>query len=280
MSGKYFKKRNFIMLSVSQTVPNLDNLMGFIQKDDRRDVNISQYLKVSTFESESTDMVFFTEEGDRVTISSESQISSEYFNYRNLLMNKNISANVEARNISISSDSKISITVEGDLSEEELKDIKKAIKTVDKIMQALKSGDIESAMKLAFETISLDSISGLSASMELEKNVTVSEQIQASLGEPIAKAGFLKNYGNIRDEIKALSDRILEIINHSGVDKLKILKPFESYLSDLVDNKIDSNKESEDMKGADIFKLTGSMLLDRIKDLRNRSLRENYRHMS
>lgn len=268
------------MLSVSQTVPNLDNLMGFIQKDDRRDVNISQYLKVSTFESESTDMVFFTEEGDRVTISSESQISSEYFNYRNLLMNKNISVNVEAKNISISSNSEISITVEGDLSEEELEDIKKAIKTVDKIMQALKSGDIENAMKLAFETISLDSISGLSASMELEKNVTVSEQIQASLGEPIEKAGFLKNYGNMRDEIKALSDRILEIINHSGVDKLKILKPFESYLSDLIDNKIDSNKESEDMKGADIFKLTGSMLLDRIKDLRNRSLRENYGHMS
>lgn len=187
-----------------------------------------------------------------------------------MLINKNISANVEEKSISFSSDSEISIAMEGNLSEKELEDIKKAIKLVDKIMQELKSGDIEKAMKLANDTINLDSISCLSASMELEKSVTLKEQLQASYsileGPEKPADDSPENRDSLIDKINSLTDRIMDIINNVGVDKSKMIKPLESYLSQSIKDHPDKSSDNHNNKD-DIFKMTSEMLQDRIKEM-------------
>jgi hypothetical protein len=255
------------MLNISQNTPVFNDLTGFTRGD--RELRAEQYTRVSTFEHESMDMTFFTSEGDRVSISSNSQSSSEYTNYRGLVMKNNSYSDISERSLSIEGSREFSITVDGDLSEKELKDIKEAMKIVDQVMQKLKSGDIEKAMMLTNKALSMDSIAGLSASIEQEKAVTVEEQLQASVSGTTADSNGPDTLNNedMEDKAASISDGIKKLIDHSGT---RILKPFENYLSQLLK---DNNDDSSDIKDkGDIFKLTISKLLDLMKGMDNEDL--------
>jgi hypothetical protein len=142
---------------------------------------------------------------------------------------------------------------------------------VDKIMQELKSGDIEKAIKLADNTIDLESISGLSASMELEKSVKLEQHVQTSVTNvsPEPANDRKDNYDRLMDRIKSLSDKIMDIINNADVDESKIIKPLASYLSQFTNN--NPVKNSDNHNRDDLLRMTGAMLLDRIKQMKNES---------
>ncbi len=253
------------MLSISQTIPSLNNTSVSNLQDG--EFGLSRYTNVSTFEHESTDITLFTEDGDRVTISSEVRIASEYTSYRGLLVKDDLYGNFREEKISLESLAEFSISVEGDLSEDELTDIRKAIKTVDKILQKLKSGNIDKALKLAEDTIALDSISGLSASMEVEKSLKMEEHVQASVSYSSPELGDegSRNYNRLMDKMLSLADRLMDIINNAGVDGSKMLDPFEDYLSGLIKDKQDTNPDLHNSEN--ILKTTAGMLLNRVKEM-------------
>ena len=145
-----------------------------------------QATRVSVSESQNKDITIFTEEGDKVTLSTDQQCQAQSLTYEGLKQSIT-SADFQGHSISEESlamfrreafESKISknisISVDGDLNKQELKDIKKAIKGIDKIMRnLLYGGDIVDATAKAAEIGDLSTIAGFEANSRYEKSVVL-----------------------------------------------------------------------------------------------------------
>jgi hypothetical protein len=250
------------MLSISQLIPSRNNLAGFALGNN--EFKSSESMRVSSFSRESTDIILFTQEGDKITISSESSSSSDYSNYRGLLLNNKGSAQFKEESLSLNSDSRFSMTVEGDLSENELKDINKALKIIDKIVEKLKSGDIENAMMLAGRAINLESISGVDASVEQEKKVIVESQIQTSMTGQAYKPSGSKSYDDTTGKINSIADKISDMIK-SAINEDKTLKALNNYICQFI--RKDTDKKAERDKSTDGLDAPGNKLKDILKNI-------------
>src|SRR5262245_28398005 len=88
----------------------------------------AQAAKVTVSESQSSDVTLVTAEGDRVTLSSSNSAELSFALY-------NAQGRVDgedsvAASAQFSTSRSFSLTIEGDLNKEELKDIRRAIKTI------------------------------------------------------------------------------------------------------------------------------------------------------
>jgi len=253
------------MSSISQLIPSKYDLAGFAPGN--KEFRSSQSMKISTVNHESTDIVLFTQEGDKITLSSDSSYSADYVNYRGLLLNSNGSVQIEEKSLSLSNDSRFSMTIEGDLSDEELKDINKAIKIIDKIVQKLKSGDIEKAMMLADRAIDLESISGMNASVEQEQKVIMETRIQTS----ISGQGSNPDGGNSEDgatgKIDFIANKISDIIK-STFKNDNTLKVLDNYFSQFIKKEPDKKAERDQpSQSSDGLEASGNHLKDTLKDI-------------
>lgn len=249
------------MHSISQLIPSRNNLDGFALGNN--EFKSSESMKVSSFSRESTDIVLFTQEGDKITISSDSSSSSDYSSYRGLLLNNKGFAQIKEESLSLNSDSRFSMTVEGDLSEKELKDINKALKLVDNIVEKLKSGDVEKAMMLAARAINLESISGVNASVEQEKKVIVESRIQTSMTGQASKPSGSKS-DDTTGKINSIADKISDIIK-STINDDKTLKALNNYISQFIGK--DTDKKAERDKTSDGLDTPGNHLKDILRDI-------------
>jgi hypothetical protein len=250
------------MLSISQLIPSRNNLAGFALGNN--EFKSSESMKVSSFSRESTDIVLFTQEGDKITISSESSSSSDYSNYRGLLFNNKGSAQFKKESLSVNSDNRFSMTVEGDLSENELKDINKALKIIGKIVEKLNSGDIENAMMLAGRAMNLESIAGVDASVEQEKKVIAESRIQTSMTGQAAKPSGSKSDDDTTGKINSIADKISDIVK-STIYEDKTLKALNNYISQFISK--DTDKKAERDKPSDGLDIPGNQLKDILKNI-------------
>ncbi|MBU1056217.1 MAG: hypothetical protein KKC46_20685 [Proteobacteria bacterium] len=227
----------------------------------------AQFNQVTTSQEESRNITILTAEGDKVTILADSQSTSQYSTYNGFARVNNMSLNLQGKSISTDSSSEFLMLVEGDLNKQEVKDIQKAMKAIDKIMQSTLSGNLKNAMAMVNKVGNLESIASFEANIESKKSVVVEQALMMVAEKTVESPSGGETEESIvnRDSLKQAADQIMDIMEHSGVKPSKFIKPLNRYLSNQLDK--NSDDDHEHPKHIEMGRSMRSELLERIKQL-------------
>ncbi|MBN1849976.1 MAG: hypothetical protein JW932_15490 [Deltaproteobacteria bacterium] len=257
------------MNTISQNLSLLKDFAGFSMENGK--FYAAQYGQITTSQETSKDITILTDEGDKVTISADTQRSSQYATYSGLVRANGVYAAIQGYSMAVDNSSEFSMTVEGDLSERELKDIRKAIKAIDQIMYSALSGDSGNVLSMINKVEDLESISSFEASVESEKTVVMEQAIMMVAEE--ASEPVEENDGEMtttaetgEDPLKPATDQIMDIMQNSGVKPARLIKPLNRYLSKLFDRF--SNEDHDHPKRLEMGRRMRSEILERIKQWR------------
>ncbi len=223
------------MNSVSQANPN-GNAYGLHNRAAQSNTSTassSSELSVASYASLDAGLTIQTQEGDVVSLATSQYSNLEAYEYSNrgVVSNENglaaVSYNV--REITLTSGETFSFTVEGDLNEDELKDIESIITGVDNIIGEMMEGDLQEAVSQAMRMGYYDSISSYEADITVKSGYAMYSEEKAAttgaLGQNLA-AAYLENSD---DEVADADD--LGAVSAAG--NLEI--PLMDQLSDLLE---------------------------------------------
>ena len=244
-----------------------------------------QLTRVSESNQENKDITIFTEDGDRVTITSNQQSQASYSKYSAITHQSNYAdfgnMSVEQNSYTLFQDERFefdnsrnfSISVDGDLNEQELKDIRKTIKTIDKIMTDILNGDdISQGVEKAIQLVNLDSISGIAANYRYENAISV-EKMEAEEVSTYNRDGqiekSLPGFNKEVEYIKNLINEMINIIKDTAVKPTKIIKPLRMLFSEILRNLSTDNRQ--DQPKIDLVKLIETALIEKIEQMHEQS---------
>ena len=135
-----------------------------------------------------SEITITTVDGDTVTLNTLSLFEKNVTAYSRSSQTDENTYTISAGSAAFSFSSEFSLSVEGQLDKEELRDVSKAIRQVNKIVRRLFSGDMEHALKRAEKLHKLDSLSGIEALIQASKSVSVTQQTGKIDTESIANS--------------------------------------------------------------------------------------------
>lgn len=244
-----------------------------------------QLTRVSESHQENKDITIFTEDGDRVTITSNQQSQASYSKYSaithqsnytdldNMAVDQNRYTLFQDERFEFENSRSFSISVDGDLNEQELKDIRKTIKAIDKIMtDILNGGDLTQGVVEAIQLVSLDSISGITANYKYEKAISV-EKLESEAVSTYNREGqiekLLPGFNKEAEYIKNLINEMINIIKDTAVKPSKIIKPLRMLFSEILRNLSADNRQ--DQSKIDLAKLIETALIEKIEQMNGQS---------
>lgn len=194
----------------------------FPHTDLGQDQDISRQFQKYTFSrfhyasKQSQDITLVTDEGDRVSIQKAQGASLDYlaFDYTEGLKDKMRS--VSSEEAKLQRFGSFEISVEGDLSQEEMKDIQKVLKGLDQVMKDLKSGNLEEVLKQSTQLLkNRDTLSSLEAVLQFSQELEIQERrmvkgldLQSLSPKPV----------NLLDFIERLTEKVEKYLkNHKDL---------------------------------------------------------------
>ncbi len=217
--------------------------------------------KIATYQKENADITIITDEGDRVTISANSELDIGCYSYSSLVNRNGSSQNVQEKSFISKYNSNISFSVDGDLNSQEYEDVLSVLNTIDSIMENALSDGTDPSLGFGEGIDELDSISAIDASLEVEKSITVEKEItiEASSTEyPHARHG--KSRGK---RIGQIVNRIMDAIEQAQIESHKMIDPMDKYMSGLIEALTVEDTEVADRK--EIARLVRSGILGQMK---------------
>jgi hypothetical protein len=136
-----------------------------------------------------------TAEGDTITLTADLEYDFRAVNYSSQVTSGGSTVDLEARYAESTLKKEFGVTVEGDLNEQELKDLEKLFRKVSNILRSFFHGNDEAGLsktaKLAERLEHLPSLSGLDLSVDVQRSVTLlAAQITSEVtGQPVLPAG-------------------------------------------------------------------------------------------
>jgi hypothetical protein len=136
-----------------------------------------------------------TAEGDTITLSADLESDFRAVNYKSHVEGAGKTVDVDARYAEYSLKQEFGVTVEGDLNEQEVKDLANLFRKVANIFQKYLNGQDDAALaktaKLAERFGTLSSLSGLDLSVDVERSVTVlaTQVASETTGQPALPTG-------------------------------------------------------------------------------------------
>lgn len=130
--------------------------------------------------SQHMDVQLVTAEGDKVTLSLDAKAAAMYGTFENAAADEESFSAAKGEFSAALYEREMTFTVEGDLSAEEKKDIRKALRTLDRMMHNFVNGDLKPMLAKAEKLQGLESIAGLEAHMSYERTVVVAQQTQVT----------------------------------------------------------------------------------------------------
>ncbi len=263
--------------SCNQNIPDNWNLSAY-----GKSVNAMEYNRVSASSSESKDITIFTDEGDKVTIAYDKSTEASYSNLKALsyqgafatandtAVTKEKLTMMQAEQFLFERSENLSVSVEGDLSEEELADIKEALKQIDDIMtDLLHGGDISEAADEIEEIRNLETLSSLEADYSYEKEVVVehySEKQITTYSEYQApeRIGRGRHRGG-QKSLERLIEKMQELVEDSKAKPSKFLKHLQN-LFDKISQRLDDDDPEHDAK-KQTAQLIESELIKRVEQM-------------
>jgi len=132
-----------------------------------------QATQIKVSQSQTSDMTIVTAEGDTVTLSSGKTAELFLTTYNTQGHVGDSSATIFGASTELHRTSAFSITVDGDLNKEEQKDIRSAIRTMQKAANDVRKGHEEKAEARTAKLSDLDQIAGIDADFEFNREVSV-----------------------------------------------------------------------------------------------------------
>lgn len=209
-------------------------------------------LRVSN--EKNADMEIVTKEGDKVTLSFSSQASSGYSTYDQKGRLGDSTWSESRRSAYMESETNIEIKIEGNLNEDELKDIMKAAKKLEKAMNKLVNGNMDGAVETLLDAANGKTISSMesnlsySRSMEIEKSFEAlsmqpepmqeedmsrdtTSMVPPAQPEQLAQTSFEDTQKN---ELEKLLEDVKNAVNRSKSPKSEIKQPFENFFDRMI----------------------------------------------
>jgi hypothetical protein len=151
---------------------------GPVDSSTDTSAQLTQTQLVMTSESRDVELNLTTKEGDKVSLSLDARSQALYLNYLEAGNDKEQEYARQLQLFAAESEQDFTMTVEGDLNEEERKEIGKILKTIDRMMASFVKGRIEPVLAKADKLTELDTIAGLSLEMSYSRNVLVAQQTE------------------------------------------------------------------------------------------------------
>ncbi len=136
-----------------------------------------------------------TAEGDTITLTADLEYDFRAVNYSSHVTGDGSTVDLKARYAESTMKKEFGVTIEGDLNEQELKDLEKLFRKVSNIFRSFFHGNDEAGLaktaKLAERLEQLPSLSGLDLSVDIQRSVTVlAAQIASAVTDrPVVSTG-------------------------------------------------------------------------------------------
>ena len=238
---------------------------NFLNKYDLGGYSTGQfnYASGSYVKKENSNITIITNDGDRVTISSDKSVKSTYSSYASLLHSGTSSAGLEGYEYQSQMQGEFSMSIVGDLDSEEYKDIISALATIDSVMKSVSSGNMVDLQATAEKFGKLDSLSGLSASIQVEETMRY-EQVQAEVSE-VNKPESTESKGRRHaEQLDHALDRIINSGKKHGKALGKVKQLMNDYLTGLLDTF--SIKPGENQHNRQAGELMRDMITNRLAE--------------
>ncbi len=247
-----------------------------------KSVKAMEYNRISASSSESKDITIFTDEGDKVTLSYDQKTEASYENLKALsyqgafatandtTVTKEKLARMQAEQFLFENSKNLSISVEGDLSEEELADIKEALGQIDEIMtDLLHGGDISEVSDEIEEIRNLETLSRVEAEYSYEKEVSI-EHVAAKQTTTYSEYQQPERIGRGRHgrgqrSLEKLIDKMEKLIEDSNIKPAKFLKRLEKLFDKISERLEDGTPENDSRRRT--AQLVESELIERVETM-------------
>lgn len=226
------------MNAISNQLPELSTSLTS-NRGEQNNLKRTQFTNTAFIENKSTNLTLVTAEGDKVTFSASSTLSASQSIYTNQGLVQGIATRSTIQSFSLSESSSFEISVEGDLNAQELKDIKAAFKTIEKLSDDFFSGKADDLMASGMKIAGLESISSFEAVIQYERSASL-QQATTTLDLPTPQAGkqseeSTTSTSSEQEKLGRLLDKMTEAILKTDVDLEKAAKASNKFLDRLYD---------------------------------------------
>ena len=245
-------------------------------------------VRVTSATSLSKEISLQTAEGDKVTISYRNDTRFQAASYDAVYREASLTRGPDgalmhqrrtqfhADLFAYSQERRSSLSVEGDLNDQERQDIREALERIDRLMiDTLQGGDLRQGAHEAAGIIGLESIAAVDVDYRYQSFIAVEEMRQAasvsrdeSLGpqeETFSSFSVATHSSSSMDQLRELIDRMAAIIEDQVVGKkLKpdhFIRPLEKLFADHLERLED---EPQARQPSEIFRFLGQGLLERV----------------
>ncbi len=290
--------------------PNQFGQRDLSQKNQFTNSSVSQamqYERVTAASSWQKDITLETVEGDTVTISYQKDTAFLSEKYDALYQNNSLQqsdrgimqqqqwAHIHSELFAYSQEEQFTLTVAGDLNEDEQRDIREALERIDKLMiETMQGGDIFAGAEEAAGIIGLENIAAVEADYRYRSLITIEEVAQANsitntnygsdgalddnLSELLAPISSFAAPATPMERLQELIDEMAEIIGKQVSDKKmppdQFLLPVEQLFADHIE-RFNSEAEPDDPQARlfqDTFRFLGEGLLQKIENMQSQTL--------
>jgi hypothetical protein len=147
-----------------------------------------QATLVKVSQSQTADITIVTAEGDTVTLSSSKSAELSFATYNAQGQVGGSSGTISGMSAEVHRTSDFSISVDGDLNKEELKEVQSAIRTIQKAANDVLKGNDEKAAARTAKLSDLDQIASINADLEFNREVSVTQVSAQSDSTPVPES--------------------------------------------------------------------------------------------
>jgi hypothetical protein len=224
----------------------LSSLHHFNPEKDQKLSEYSQFKATAVNREQSADLTIVTKEGDRLTLSADSSFEAAHATYnRNAEVNgTDLESRVRLRALKV--EREISITVEGDLNDEEKKEIKKVLREIFKMMKNVLTGHGAKPAVSDLKNIELDTLAAVEAKIEVRKSVLQATHVSA--GSATKTSIPIGESARESDPLDTIIGRMADAVRDSKLERDKFLNYFDRNPSRMADEIIRQKPDAWKMR--------------------------------
>jgi hypothetical protein len=206
----------------------------------------SQMNLTAVSREQSADITLVTKEGDRVTLAFDSSFEAAYATYDRQARMNGADSESRGRLSSVHVAREITLSVEGDLNEEEKKEIKEVVGEIFKMMKNFLSDPGGDPTVSAVKDIELDTLANVEAKFEVSRSVLEVNHMSAEyVRNSLVPAGESDREPRSMDR---LINRISEAVRNSKAGHDRFLKYFEHRPARMSDEYLAQQPDSRKMR--------------------------------
>ncbi|MDY0131894.1 MAG: hypothetical protein RBR53_04420 [Desulforegulaceae bacterium] len=204
--------------------------------------------RIAQSESKKTELKLTTKEGDIVTLRAASAYDSEMTTYSAFKKTNDSAASMAGFSANINYSSSYEISLEGDFSKEELRDINKAISKLEKSMKHLSRGNMDKAVDNAVSISGLDTIGGFEANLRYSATKQYDYIEKSTFQRPDTSdksKADTKISDNSKSLLQRLTDELADTAKNTEVPKDNVLSTINRLFEDMKAQMEERNKENK-----------------------------------